>query len=62
MNTEQTSENIFTYEADRLKYILKWALFAFSEGPIPQNVEELTEWISVHLQILPGSNLLRKMG
>ena len=37
--------------ADGLKYTLKWALFAWSQGPIPPNSGELTEWISVLLQI-----------
>ena len=38
--------------ADGLKYTLKWAMFAWSHGPILPNLGELTEWISVLLQIL----------
>ena len=36
---------------DGLTYTLKWTLFAWSQGPIPLNLGELTEWISVLLQI-----------
>ena len=38
--------------ADGLKYILKWSLSAWSQGPIPPNLGELTERILVLLQIL----------
>ena len=38
--------------ADGLKYTLKWTLFVWSDGPIPPNLGELTEWMSVLLQIL----------
>ena len=48
-----------------LKYTLKWALFAWSQGPILSNLGELAKWISVllaNLNMLGGSNPLRKMG
>ena len=40
------------YVADGLKFTLKWALFAWSQGPILPNLGELTEWISFLLQTL----------
>ena len=38
--------------ADGLKYALKWVLFTWTQGPIPPNLRELTEWISVLLKML----------
>ena len=35
--------------ADGLKYTLKWARFAWSEGTISPNFGELTEWTPVLL-------------
>ena len=40
------------YVVDELKYTLKWALFAWSKGPILSNLGKLSEWVSVLLQIL----------
>ena len=38
--------------ADGLKYALKWVLYTWTQGPIPPNLGELTEWISVLLKML----------
>ena len=44
---------------------LKWAPFAWSQDPIPANLGELTEWISVLLRVLPcveGQTFWEKWG
>ena len=49
---------------DALRYSLIWVLFAWSQDQIPPYLGEMTEWISVLLEILQcfgRSNLLRKM-